>query len=470
VGALPKTLGEISLWDSVIDTHSPVREIDKLLLENPDLPGFVVTEGSKIVGLLSTKRFLAILSRQFAREVLTKGVVLSLFNFEIVDTEPLIFNADTSIPDACQKAISRPFLNSYEPVIVRDVNGPRVLSVDLLMRIQTELLQETLQHEKSLVLEEQKTSTQLRQAMLQLEETRDRLLRSEENLESQVHLRTEELEKANKNLLSQQKQIQEDLEVARTLQQSILPSSFPENSDYKCHAFMRAARMIGGDFYDAYKISEHQYGFVVGDVSGKGVPAALFMILVKTILQEYASRYLSPAECIDKLNHQLLLRNPLALFVTIIYGILDTKTGIFTFCNGGHAMPYVLRHNERIETLSNKPSPLVGLLDQAKYENISVQLARDDRVLLITDGVTECFSDSNEAFGENRLLSLLKSLTSTAGIEDLIKKIVIELDLFSNGTLASDDITALAIHFLSEPILNNEAISEINLGKFKVLH
>ena len=191
MGALPKTLGEISLWDSVIDTHSPVREIDKLLLENPDLPGFVVTEDSKIVGLLSTKRFLAILSRQFAREVLTKGFVLSLFNFEIVDTEPLIFNADTSIPDACQKAISRPFLNSYEPVIVLDIGGPKVLSVDLLMRIQTELLQETLKHEKSLVLEEQKTSAQLRQAMLQLEETRDRLLRSEENLESQVHLRTE---------------------------------------------------------------------------------------------------------------------------------------------------------------------------------------------------------------------------------------------------------------------------------------
>jgi len=470
VGDIPRTLGEIALWDSVIDVDTPIKEIEAIVLNRIDLPGFVVTKGSKIVGLLSRKQFVAILSRQFAREVLSKGKASNLFNFDIIDTSPLIFTADTGIPEAFHKSISRPFLFSYEPVIVIDYDGPKVLSLDLLMHSQSELLQETLRHQERLVLEEKEISSQLRQAMVDLEETRDRLLRSEESLESQVLIRTEQLEQVNKDILNQQKQIQDDLEVARTLQQSILPAAFPENKYYKCHAFMRAARMIGGDFYDAYEVGENQFGFVVGDISGKGVPAALFMILVKTILQEYASRYLSPAECIERLNHQLLLRNPLSLFVTLIYGVLDTQTGVFTFCSGGHSMPLILRHNGRIETLSNKPSPLVGLLGRAKYENISIKLAQDDRILLITDGVTECFNDSNEAFGEDRLLSLLKSLDSKTAIENLIKKIVIELDLFSNGILASDDITALALHYQKEPVLEKDSNVEINPGQFKILH
>jgi sigma-B regulation protein RsbU (phosphoserine phosphatase) len=210
---------------------------------------------------------------------------------------------------------------------------------------------------------------------------------------------------------------------------------------------MRAARMIGGDFYDAYQINDHQFGFVVADVSGKGVPAALFMILVKTILEEQAMNHASPAACIQRLNSQLIINNPLSLFVTLIYGVLDTNTGILTFCNAGHSMPYVIRNNQKIETITNKSNPLVGLLDHPQYTNISIQLERNDRVLLITDGVTECFNRESVPYGELRLLNLLHKSHHLHQIEDLVNSLIDDLDHFSNGTPASDDITALVLRY-----------------------
>jgi serine phosphatase RsbU (regulator of sigma subunit) len=469
MSTLPTILGEIELWDSIVDISTPVRFIESQLLENPGLPGFVVVEDWKIIGILSRTKFVAALSRPFAREIFIKDPVKILFDFDIVDINPIILNVDTSIPEAVQKALDRSFLMSYEPIIVMDNLKPKVLEVDLLMRCQSNILKDAIFNREKLIEEEQRSANQLRSTLQELEQVRDTLLRSEELLEAQVIKRTLELEKVNQDLIQQQKSIQEDLQVARTLQQSILPEIFPQSPGYKGYAFMRAARMIGGDFYDAYKISEHEYGFVVGDVSGKGVPAALFMVLVKTILQEQSGNHHSPAECITHLNTQLLNRNPLSLFVTLIYGILDIRTGVFTFCNGGHSMPYILRENKSIETIANKPSPLVGLLDNPKYTNISVQLEKNDRILLITDGVTECFNDQNEAYGELRLLNLLKSTHKKTAIEDLIKKIVVELDLFSNGVPASDDITALILHYENETSgLHHTELS--NLGNLKTLH
>ncbi len=464
---LPHLLSEIDLWNSSIQVDAPVFQIDLEFREQPRLPGFILLQNNKIVGIVSRSRFTFALSRQFAREIFMKGPIKVLFDFDVIDKSPMILDENLSISSAVQEVLSRSTLLAYEPVIVIHQNTPKLLEVDLLMRLQSDLLQEALFLHQRLIDDERKTANELRQTMLNLEQARDRLQRSEENLEAQVVQRTLELKKVNEDLIAQQKQINEDLEVARTLQQSILPSVFQQHDDYKVHAFMRAARMIGGDFYDAYQISDYQFGFVVADVSGKGVPAALFMILVKTILEEQAINHASPAACMQRLNSQLVINNPLSLFVTLIYGVLDIRTGIFTFCNAGHSMPYVIRNNQKIETVTNKSNPLVGLLDHPKYTNISIQLGKNDRILLMTDGVTECFNSNAEQYGELRLLRLLQKSHDIQHIDDLVKTLIDDLDHFSNGTPASDDITALVLQYNKEEVMNSNTID--NLGVLKEL-
>jgi len=464
---LPNHLCDIDLWNSSIEVDAPVFQIESEFREKPNLPGFILLRDNKIVGIVSRSRFAFALSRQFAREIFMRGPIKVLFDFDVIDTDPMILDENLTVSSAVQDVLSRSTLLAYEPVIVMHQNTPKLLEVDLLMRLQSDLLQEALHLHQQLIEEERNTAAELRQTMLNLEQARDRLQRSEENLEAQVVQRTLELKQVNEDLIAQQKQINEDLEVARTLQQSILPNIFRQSDDYKAHAFMRAARMIGGDFYDAYQINDHQFGFVVADVSGKGVPAALFMILVKTILEEQAINHASPAACLQRLNAQLVINNPLSLFVTLIYGVLDTKTGIFTFCNAGHSMPYVIRNNHKIETITNKSNPLVGLLDNPKYSNISIQLEKNDRILLMTDGVTECFNSEAEQYGELRLLRLLQKTHDIDNIDELVKTLIEDLDQFSNGTPASDDITALVLEYEKEAELSTNRID--NLGTLKEL-
>ncbi|HUN99183.1 MAG TPA: SpoIIE family protein phosphatase [Bradyrhizobium sp.] len=273
-----------------------------------------------------------------------------------------------------------------------------------------------------------------------------RLLRHQAGLEAEVEARTRELATINADLLLTQNQINEELRVARTLQQSILPTGFPPHDGYQGHAFMRAARMIGGDFYDIFRLDDHRLGIVVADVSGKGVPAALFMVLVRTVLQDLALRDLAPGACLAEANRQLIARNPLSLFVAVIYGILDARSGLFTFCSGGHVMPYVLRADGVVEVITARGAPLVGLIEDAVYLDLTVSLQRGDGLLLVTDGVAECFNRAGEAFGEKRLLALLASAGSIA-LDRLLAGLVVELDRFSEGLPASDDVTALAVRF-----------------------
>jgi len=277
----------------------------------------------------------------------------------------------------------------------------------------------------------------------------DRLLRHQAQLEAEVAARTRELAATNADLLQTQNQINEELRFARTLQQSILPAAFPSHEAYEGRAFMRAARMIGGDFYDMFRLDDDRLGIVVADVSGKGVPAALFMVLVRTVLLDLAIHGLAPGACLAEANRYLIERNPLSLFVTVLYGILDTRTGIFTFCSGGHPMPYVLRAGGGVEVVQARPAPLVGLLEGVAYPHLTVALQPGDGLLLVTDGVAECFNRNDEAFGEERLIALLTSAGPIA-VDRLLDDLIAALDRFSQGVPASDDVTALAVRFLGQ--------------------
>lgn len=275
----------------------------------------------------------------------------------------------------------------------------------------------------------------------------ERLLRHQADLEAEVAERTQELAATNAGLLQAQNQINEELRFARTLQQSILPAAFPSHDAYEGRAFMRAARMIGGDFYDMFRLDDHHLGIVVADVSGKGVAAALFMVLARTVLQDLTLRGLAPGECVAEANRQLIARNPLSLFVTVLYGILDARTGVFTFCSGGHGMPYVLRADGTVEVVRERSAPLVGLIEDARYPDLTIALHPGDGLLLVTDGVVECFDQAGVAFGEERLVQML-ACAGPISVEKLLESLVAELDRFSQGIPSSDDVTALVVRFL----------------------
>ena len=369
---------------------------------------------------------------------------------EVIDTTPALLIDSVSIAEGVRVALQRDTAICYEPILVDSAQGMRILEVDLLMRAQSQLLQETILSKDNLLLEVQASAEELRNTMINLEKARDRLLESEERLEAEVLKRTLELNNVNQDLIQKQNQINDELQVARALQQSILPDSFPQDHRFEGHAYMNAARMIGGDFYDVFKLDDDRLGVIVADVSGKGVPAALFMVLVRTMLQELAMQHQAPSNCIDQENRQLQAKNPLSLFVTLLYGILDVHTGLFTFCNGGHVMPYVIRKNGVIETVSERGSPIVGLLDLAKFKDLSIKLEPGDKILMISDGVTECFNPEDEAFGEKRLLNFLKQ-NENHSLSNEIESLIETLSNFSNGIPASDDITALLVRYHGHP-------------------
>jgi len=438
------------LCEARISLTTNVLALERYFTENPSWPGCVVTDDARIVGIVSRKRLAGALSRRFARDLFAKGNLSKLLEVGIIDATPLVFDADTSVLSCVKTALQRTPDMAYEPVLVMLGDRPALAEIDLLMRVQSTLLQEALDAKDALLNEVQQSAERLHRALNNLEETRDRLLASEQRLEGEVEKRTQELARSNADLRDKQTQINDELEVARTLQQSILPAEFPVDGRFEGRAIMRAARMIGGDFYDVFTLDAERLGLVVADVSGKGVPAALFMMLVRSLLQEVARHVDSPAECVARINTLLQERNQVSLFVTLVYGILDVPSGRFTFCNGGHLMPYVLRRGQQPQTITERASPLVGLLEGATYKDHVVDLSAGDGLLLMTDGVAECFDQNGQAFGSERVLHLLGN-GEHHEIDKTIERLITSIDTFAAGTPPSDDVTILMLRYLGRP-------------------
>jgi|GEM_PF-1603967 len=447
-GPTPKTVSDLVLWDSTLTSEKLVTDAEQLFIEQPDLPACIISFEDTSLGILSKKSLNTALSKPFFRELFSRRSISKLVGFDVIEIMPLTLPLDTTITDATEQALSRSIDKSFDPILIAGNNRHQVLQVDDLLHAQSMVLEQAVHAKDGLLKQVQQKANELKVALAGLEKTRDELLKSEQHLETQVAERTLELATTNQQLTQKQKQIEEELKVAQSLQQSILPSNFPSHPQYQGHACMRSARMIGGDFYDVFPLDEFHLALVIADVSGKGVPAALFMVLVRTILQNLATSDLSPADCITKANQQINDRNPLSLFVTVIFGVLDIRTGLFTFCNGGHSMPYIIRTTGEIETVSARASPLVGLIETARYNNLTIKLESGDSLLLVTDGIVECFNSAGEAFGESKLLDTLADL-STYSTDKIIDKLLGEIDHFSAGTMPSDDLTILAMKYLS---------------------
>jgi len=243
--------------------------------------------------------------------------------------------------------------------------------------------------------------------------------------------------------------IRHELDIASEIQQSILPSTFPpypERRDFEIFAEMLPAREVGGDFYDFFLIDDNHLALVIGDVSGKGVPAALFMAVTRTLLKSTALAGRSPAQCLQRVNNLLCLENASEMFVTVFYGILDTRTGNLAYSNGGHNPPYVLRSDGRAELLAGTGDMVLGALEQSAYREKTATLGAGEAIFLYTDGVTEAMDAAGTLFSDQRLAALLGEVNA-ATPEQVIRGVVESVKRHSGETPQSDDITALAVRY-----------------------
>lgn len=240
--------------------------------------------------------------------------------------------------------------------------------------------------------------------------------------------------------------IDKELEYAKQIQLSALPTNFPEVEDYKMFAQMIAAKEVGGDFYDFYKLNDNTVAFLVADVSGKGIPAAMFMMTAKTIIKDLAESGMAVNEIFTKANQKLCENNESGMFVTAWMGILDIPTGKLTFANAGHNPPLLKRADGRFEYLKTRAGFVLAGMEGVRYRVNEITLNAGDRIFLYTDGVTEATNENNELYGEDRLLSFMnKSLELEQTI--LLAKLKKDIDKFVGKAPQFDDITMLMFDY-----------------------
>ncbi len=237
-----------------------------------------------------------------------------------------------------------------------------------------------------------------------------------------------------------------ELNVARDIQQSILPKEFISNESIQVQAKMTAAKEIGGDFYDFFWINKEEIGLVIADVSGKGVPAALFMTVSRTLIRSHATKETSPGKCLEKVNALLEQSNSNNMFVTTFYGILNVKTGRFIYSNGGHNPP-ILVSSGQISMLPTTKDMALGILPLDRFQENTIELKKNDLLFLYTDGVTEAMNLEDKCFGEVALQAVLKNNVDLSA-KNTIEKVEAELKGFTLSAEQSDDITMLAIRYI----------------------
>src|SRR3954447_9529683 len=234
---------------------------------------------------------------------------------------------------------------------------------------------------------------------------------------------------------------EQELEVARLIQQNFLPKQLPDLADWQVAAYYRPAREVGGDFYDVIPLSDGRIGFVIGDVTDKGVPAALVMSATRSVLRASAQRLIEPGVVLERVNEHLCPDMPEKMFVTCLYGVLDVESGRLRFANAGHDLPYVKTADGVVE-LRARGMPL-GLMPGMPYEEKEITLEPGDSVLLHSDGIVEAHDPRREMFGFPRLK---ETVAKAPGGQELIDRVLRDLAAFTgSGAEQEDDITMVTL-------------------------
>ena len=244
--------------------------------------------------------------------------------------------------------------------------------------------------------------------------------------------------------------IESELRIAHDIQMGILPKTFPpfpDHPQFDLYASIVPAREVGGDFYDFSLLSQDRFCFVVGDVSGKGVPAAFFMAVAKTLLKAVAGQGLEPGELLARVNEDLSAENDSCMFVTVFCGILDIASGEVAWASAGHNPPVLARAKGRPEYLPTHREPVAGAMPGIAYTTERFSMAPGDTLFLYTDGVTEAMNGEGGLFGEERLVERLAELSAEGTAREMIESVGKAIADFTGGAEQSDDITMLALRF-----------------------
>jgi sigma-B regulation protein RsbU (phosphoserine phosphatase) len=249
--------------------------------------------------------------------------------------------------------------------------------------------------------------------------------------------------------------IETELNVAKHIQASMLPSIFPpypDKSEFDIFASMSPAKEVGGDLYDFFLVDDDHLGIVMGDVSGKGVPASLFMVITKTLIKDYALSGLMPAEVFNNVNRVLCEGNNEQLFVTAFFGIVTLPTGEFNYVNAGHNPPFIRRNGEGFTELEVTRNTVLAFIEDKKYTGQQTALALGDIIFVYTDGVTEAIDEKDNMYGTDKLAKVLNDCTECS-VEELVSSVKVDVDLFVGKAPQFDDITMLALKYIGIKII-----------------
>lgn len=245
----------------------------------------------------------------------------------------------------------------------------------------------------------------------------------------------------------EQERLQESLELSRGIQMSMLPTGFPRFSpqcNVELYACMEPARQVGGDFYDFFYLDEKTLLIVIGDVSDKGMPAALFMVMVKTLIRAHAKAYRLPHRILTAVNPELCRDNDTLMFVTLFVATLEVDTGLVRYSFGGHNRPMLLQHEGSVRFLEGDTGVALGVMETATFKDQQIVLQPGEGLILYTDGVSEAMSHEQEEFGEERLCAVLADQVRL-NAKQLVDQIMSAVQTFARGAEQSDDITLLAV-------------------------
>ena len=246
--------------------------------------------------------------------------------------------------------------------------------------------------------------------------------------------------------------LQQELDIATAIQTSILPKifpPFPDRKEFDIYAKMLPAKEVGGDLYDFFLIDKYRLGIIIGDVSGKGIASALLMAVCKTLLKATAYKGIPADSILYEVNNILVDESPSNMFVTVFYGVFDTRNGAFEYSNGGHNPPYLISNEGKVKQLENIGGLLLGAMKDAEYESNIVKINPGESLFFYTDGITEAFNNENEEFNESRLVNSLLH-NNLQSVNNIVNHVFSDVQTFSDGAEQSDDITCLALKFLKQ--------------------
>ena len=248
---------------------------------------------------------------------------------------------------------------------------------------------------------------------------------------------------------AERERITNDLHMANQIQTSVLPHDFPpfpEKKEFELYAMMKPAREVGGDFYDFFLVDDDHLCLVIADVSGKGIPASLFMMNSKVLIKSFASGDNTPAEVLEKVNKEICENNKMEMFVTVWLGILELSTGKMVAANAGHEYPVIGHAEGEFEIIKDRHGFVVGGMEGVKYKDYELQLMPGDKLFVYTDGVPEATNAKNELFGVDRMLEALNA-DKHAPVEEMLRNVRKAVSEFAAGAEQFDDLTMLAMEY-----------------------